>query len=78
MLRIKQEKGIDSKVLTLTISDMQRITAALRFSQEIWIAPIETGIGTWLLWRQVGPSSLTALGIVLSECVPHHPHLRSS
>ncbi|KAJ8113248.1 hypothetical protein ONZ43_g5194 [Nemania bipapillata] len=35
------------------------------FAQEVWIAPIETGIGTWLLWRQVGPSSLTALGIVL-------------
>ncbi|KAI1128256.1 putative ATP-binding cassette transporter [Nemania abortiva] len=65
MLRIKQEKGIESKLLTLMISDIQRITAALRFSQEIWIAPIETAIGTWLLWRQVGPTSLTALGIVL-------------
>ncbi|KAI1116845.1 putative ATP-binding cassette transporter [Nemania sp. NC0429] len=65
MLRIKQEKGVESKVLTLTISDIQRITTALRFSQEIWIAPVETGIGTWLLWRQVGPSSLAVLGIVL-------------
>ncbi|KAI0109485.1 putative ATP-binding cassette transporter [Nemania sp. FL0031] len=65
MLRIKQDKGVESKVLTLMISDIQRITAALRFSQEIWIAPIETAIGTWLLWRQVGPTSLTALAIVL-------------
>lgn len=67
MLRIKQEKGIESKVLTMMIGDLQRITAALRFAQEIWIAPIETAISTWLLWRQVGPASLAALAIVLSE-----------
>ncbi|KAI0404995.1 putative ATP-binding cassette transporter [Xylaria palmicola] len=65
MLRIKQDKGIESKVLTMMVGDVQRITAALRFAQEIWIAPIETGISTWLLWRQVGPSSLAVLGIVL-------------
>ncbi|RYC61385.1 hypothetical protein CHU98_g4815 [Xylaria longipes] len=65
MLKIKQEKGIESKVLTLMIGDIQRITSALRFAQEIWIAPIETAISTWLLWRQVGPASLAALGIVL-------------
>ncbi|KAI0490109.1 putative ATP-binding cassette transporter [Xylaria cf. heliscus] len=65
MLKVKQEKGIESKVLTMMVGDIQRITAALRFAQEIWIAPIETGISTWLLWRQVGPSSLAALAIVL-------------
>ncbi|KAI0205035.1 putative ATP-binding cassette transporter [Astrocystis sublimbata] len=65
MLRIRQEKGIESKVLTLMISDIQRITSAFRFVQELWIAPIEAGISTWLLWRQVGPASLAALGIVL-------------
>ncbi|KAI1152199.1 putative ATP-binding cassette transporter [Nemania diffusa] len=65
MLKIKQEKGIESKILTLMISDVQRITVALRFAQELWIAPMETAIGTWLLWRQLGPSSLTALAIVL-------------
>ncbi|KAI1275205.1 putative ATP-binding cassette transporter [Xylaria sp. FL0933] len=65
MLKIKSEKGIESKVLILMIGDVQRITSALGFAQEFWIAPIETAIGTWLLWRQVGPSSLTVLGIVL-------------
>ncbi|KAI1736568.1 putative ATP-binding cassette transporter [Xylaria scruposa] len=69
MLKVKQEKGIESKVLTLMISDLQRITSALRFAQELWIAPIETGISTWLLWRQVGPASLAALGIVLISTV---------
>ncbi|KAI0433473.1 putative ATP-binding cassette transporter [Xylaria sp. FL1042] len=65
MLKIKQDKGVESKVLTLMIGDIQRITSAIGFAQEFWIAPIETAIGTWLLWRQVGPSSLTVLGIVL-------------
>ncbi|KAI3332296.1 putative ATP-binding cassette transporter [Xylariaceae sp. AK1471] len=65
MLKIKQEKGVESKVLIMMIGDIQRIIGALGFAQEIWISPIETAIGTWLLWRQVGPSSLTALGIVL-------------
>ncbi|KAI8630570.1 putative ATP-binding cassette transporter [Xylariaceae sp. FL1651] len=65
MLKIKSEKGVESKVLTLMIADIQRITGALGFVQEIWISPIETAVGTWLLWRQVGPSSLTALGIIL-------------
>ncbi|TGJ80985.1 hypothetical protein E0Z10_g7773 [Xylaria hypoxylon] len=65
MLKIRQKKGVESKILTLMISDLQRITAALGFAQEIWIAPIETAIGTWLLWRQVGPSSLAVLAIVL-------------
>ncbi|KAI0187341.1 putative ATP-binding cassette transporter [Xylaria flabelliformis] len=69
MLKVKQGKGTESKVLTLMISDLQRITSALRFVQEIWIAPIETGISTWLLWRQVGPASLAALGIVLISTV---------
>ncbi|KAI0536463.1 putative ATP-binding cassette transporter [Xylaria digitata] len=65
MLKIKQEKAIESKILTLMIGDLQQISAALGFAQEIWIAPIETAIGTWLLWRQVGPSSLAVLAIVL-------------
>ncbi|KAI0415678.1 putative ATP-binding cassette transporter [Xylaria grammica] len=65
MLKIKQEKGNESKILTLMIGDIQRITVALGFAQEIWIAPIETAIGIWLLWRQVGPSSLAVLAIVL-------------
>lgn len=75
MLKIKQEKGIESKILTLMISDVQRITVALRFAQELWIAPMETAIGTWLLWRQLGPSSLTALAIVLGEYTSHSSYV---
>lgn len=67
MLKIKQDKGVEAKVLTIMIGDLQRIIGALGFVQEVWISPIETAIGTWLLWRQVGPSSLAALGIVLGK-----------
>jgi hypothetical protein len=67
MLKMKQQQGVESRILTLTIGDIQRIVGILGFVQELWISPIETAIGTWLLWRQVGPSSLAALGIVLSK-----------
>ncbi|KAI4863021.1 putative ATP-binding cassette transporter [Hypoxylon rubiginosum] len=64
-LRLKQEKGVESKILTLMISDVHRIVTTLAYVHELWTAPLETAIGTWLLWRQVGPSSLTILGIAL-------------
>src|SRR4051812_26022078 len=70
MMRLRQEKGIESKVLTLMISDVQRIMGALAYGHEFWVAPIETGLATWLLWRQIGPSSLTVLGIALSKFSP--------
>ncbi len=66
-MHLRQEKGVEAKVLTLMITDAQRIMNALVFGHEFWIAPIETGIATWLLWRQIGPSSLTVLGIALSK-----------
>jgi ATP-binding cassette subfamily C (CFTR/MRP) protein 1 len=67
MMRLRQEKGVDSKVLTLMISDVQKIIGALAYGHELWVAPTETGLATWLLWRQIGPSSLTVLGIALSK-----------
>lgn len=64
MLRLGQQHGTESKVLTVMINDVFRITSTLAFSHEIWVAPIETAIGTWLLCRQVGPSGLVVLGII--------------
>lgn len=66
MMRLQQEAGLESKVFTLIIADVQKITGALAYLHEIWAALLETGLATWLLWRQIGPSSLTVLGIALS------------
>ncbi|OIW33935.1 putative ATP-binding cassette transporter [Coniochaeta ligniaria NRRL 30616] len=65
MFRSWRGKDAESHVLTLIISDVQRITGTLVFFHDIWITPIETAIGTWLLWRQIGPPSLTVLAIAL-------------
>lgn len=67
MQKLRQENGVEAKILTLMISDVQRITSALAYMHEVWAVPLETGMGTWLLLRQVGPSSLTVLGIVLRK-----------
>ncbi|KAI9650765.1 hypothetical protein NHQ30_000792 [Ciborinia camelliae] len=63
MMRLKQETGLESKVFTLIIADVQKIISALAYVHEIWAVFLETGLATWLLWRQIGPSSLTVLGI---------------
>ncbi|KAK8041682.1 hypothetical protein PG993_006205 [Apiospora rasikravindrae] len=59
------EKGAEAKALTLMVSDVQRVVAALAYVHELWVSPVETAIGTWLLWRQLGPSSLTVLAVAL-------------
>jgi hypothetical protein len=66
MLRLREDKEIESKALTLTINDAQRISTSLTYIHELWAGLLETGLATWLLWRQVGPSSLTVLGLALS------------
>jgi ATP-binding cassette subfamily C (CFTR/MRP) protein 1 len=53
--------------MTLMISDMQSITSASAFIHEIWAALLELTLAVWLLWRQVGPSSLTVLGVAISN-----------
>ncbi|OKL57766.1 hypothetical protein UA08_06882 [Talaromyces atroroseus] len=65
MLRLREEKEIESRTLTLTINDTQRISTSLTFMHEVWAGLLETALATWLLWRQIGPSSLTVLGLAL-------------
>ncbi|KAF2277337.1 putative ATP-binding cassette transporter [Westerdykella ornata] len=65
ILKLKEDKDLESKALTLMISDVQRIVSSGAYFHELWAALVETGIATWLLWRQVGPSSLAVLGLAL-------------
>nr|A0A8J9WHR9.1 RecName: Full=ABC-type transporter phomO; AltName: Full=Phomopsin biosynthesis cluster protein O [Diaporthe leptostromiformis]BDA39144.1 ABC transporter [Diaporthe leptostromiformis] len=64
MLRLSQQHGTESKVLTMMINDVYRITSTLAYAHELWVAPIETAIGTWMLCRHVGPPGLVVLGII--------------
>lgn len=67
-LKLREDKNNESKTLTLMVSDAQRINSALQLMHELWAGPLETGLATWLLWRKVGPSSLTILGMALGLC----------
>ncbi|KAH8659368.1 putative ATP-binding cassette transporter [Tricladium varicosporioides] len=65
LLELSYDKTTEAKVMTLMISDVQRITSASVHMHELWAGPLETGLALWLLWRQVGPSSLTVGGVAL-------------
>lgn len=67
LMRLKQETGLESKVFTLMIADIQKIISASAYIHELWAVVLETGLATWLLWRQVGPSSLTVLAVALGS-----------
>jgi len=69
MLRLKFEKGVESKVLTLIINDAWRMVVGMAFPHDLWAAIVETSIGTWLLWRQVGPGSLAVLGVAIGKAI---------
>lgn len=77
MLRLSPQGGTESKVLTVMIADVHRITTSLVYVHEIWVAPIETAIGTWLLCRQVGLSGLAVLALIAGMQIST-PSLRDS
>ncbi|TGO16824.1 hypothetical protein BTUL_0024g00700 [Botrytis tulipae] len=65
LMRLGHETGLESKVFTLVIADVDKIISASAYVHEIWAVVLETGLATWLLWRQIGPSSLTVLAVAL-------------
>ncbi|KAF4626586.1 hypothetical protein G7Y89_g11569 [Cudoniella acicularis] len=67
ILKLPYDKSTEAKAMTLMISDVQRISSALIHIHELWAGPLETALAIWLLWRQVGPSSLSVLGIALGK-----------
>lgn len=67
MFRLRKEKGLESKVLTLMVTDMQRIVTSFMRIHDLWSSAVDTALATWLLWRQIGPSSITALALALGE-----------
>ncbi|XP_065919562.1 ATP-binding cassette sub-family C member 4-like isoform X2 [Dysidea avara] len=55
------------KIVNLVSNDVQRFDRSFLFIQEIWIAPLFIPIVTYLLWRQIGPSSLAAMAVLLLQ-----------
>jgi hypothetical protein len=66
LLRLREDIGLESRVMTLMFSDIQRIMSSLIYVHELWAGIVETGLATWLLYRQIGVACFAMLGIALS------------
>ncbi|GKT73941.1 ABC multidrug transporter [Colletotrichum tofieldiae] len=56
------------KVLTLVTADVESIYNGLRNAHELWVVPIQTAFAVWLAYREVGPASVGAIGIIVISC----------
>ncbi|KAB5547143.1 canalicular multispecific organic anion transporter 1 [Coniochaeta sp. 2T2.1] len=63
LLRLPEGDKVESHATTLMVGDLQRIMNAFGRVHEIWAGIIETGLATWLLYRQLGPSCFVMLGV---------------
>ncbi|CAK7201918.1 hypothetical protein SEUCBS139899_004634 [Sporothrix eucalyptigena] len=65
VLKLPENDDIESKATTHVVNDVERVMKSVSRGHEIWAGVIETGIATWLLYRQLGPSCFVMLGIAL-------------
>ncbi|KAI1175807.1 canalicular multispecific organic anion transporter 1 [Nemania sp. FL0916] len=63
LLRLPEDDKIESMATTLTVGDLQRIMTSTARGHEVWAGILETGLATWLLYRQLGPSCFVVLGV---------------
>ncbi|KAK3349094.1 canalicular multispecific organic anion transporter 1 [Lasiosphaeria hispida] len=63
LLRLPEGDELESKATTLMVGDLQRIMSAVARCHEVWAGTIDTGLATWLLYRQLGPSCFVMLGV---------------
>ncbi|KAK7747380.1 hypothetical protein SLS53_001634 [Cytospora paraplurivora] len=63
LLRLPEGDKIESTATTLMVEDLQRVMSAVARGHELWAGIIETGLATWLLYRQLGPSCFVMLGL---------------
>ncbi|KZL81945.1 abc transporter [Colletotrichum incanum] len=67
--RMSPKPEIDrKKVLTLVTADVEGIYNGLRNAHELWVVPIQTAFAVWLAYREVGPASVGAIGIIVISC----------
>jgi ATP-binding cassette subfamily C (CFTR/MRP) protein 1 len=57
--------GKRMEAVSLMSNDTDRLIGSLLQVSEIWAQIVEVGLGTWLLWRQMGVVSIAPLLIVL-------------
>ncbi|OAA66694.1 canalicular multispecific organic anion transporter 1 [Niveomyces insectorum RCEF 264] len=63
LLRLPESDKLESQATTLTVGDLQRIMNSAARGHEVWAGTLETGLATWLLYRQLGPSCFVMIGV---------------
>ncbi|KAM3499740.1 hypothetical protein MY10362_007021 [Beauveria mimosiformis] len=59
-----QQSGDEPEALTLMSADLERIRFGLRSMHNLWASPIEIGLASWLLYRQLGLAFLAPVLVV--------------
>lgn len=67
VLTLPGGEKVQAMATTLMVEGLQRIMSAIARGHEIWAGVIETGLATWLLYRQLGPSCFVMLGLAAGE-----------
>lgn len=62
-------KRTSGSLLNLVSTDVERLQGLPQFTPYLLVAPIESAVTLYLCWRQVGPSALAGVGVILA-CVP--------
>ena len=55
----------DLPAVTLMSTDIDQLTTAIMYAADFWACALETGIGAWLIWRQMGPIALAPILVVI-------------
>lgn len=70
-LQIDLAQAPSASALTLMTTDIETIDGGIRFMHELWAALLEIGLGSYLLYRQIGQAMGIPLGTVF--CKPPLP-----
>jgi ATP-binding cassette subfamily C (CFTR/MRP) protein 1 len=65
--KLRASEFKDKPAITLMSTDVERIVATLHALHEAWAAPLEVGVGLFLLQRQLGVACLIPAAISLGE-----------
>lgn len=66
-LKVSTATASESGILTLTGPDVNVISGAFEDVHELWVNPIEIGLATWLLARQLGAGCVGPIISALCE-----------
>lgn len=65
-LRLDALAGVSvGRLVSLASADLERTAKLAQMGTYLFLAPIECGIVTWLLWREVGAAALAGMGALV-------------